>query len=140
MILCLKGKDAAGQVKQMTFEVEQRRYPGTRTTVVRPVGELSDTSIPALRSALRRAVRDDSAVIVVDLGLASMSDAGVVASLLEDARRSQVIGAEVVVATAPGELAAELASCGFVDRRRRRVPAVEVPAPPNPIRRRQQPL
>ncbi|BEP16293.1 hypothetical protein acdb102_46040 [Acidothermaceae bacterium B102] len=89
-----------------------------------------------LRSALRRAVRDDSAVIVVDLGLASMADAGVVAPLVEAARLGQVFGAEVVVATAPGELATTLASCGFVDRRRRRTPVVDPPAPLNAARRR----
>ena len=132
------GKDARRQVSEMAFEVEQRRYPGTRTTVVRPVGELSASSISQLRSALRRAVRDDSAVIVVDLGLASVADAGVVAPLLEAARLGQVFGAEVVVATAPGELAATLASCGFVDRRRSRTPVAPPPAQLDPARRRQR--
>jgi anti-anti-sigma regulatory factor len=121
----------------MAFEVEQRRYPGTRTTVVRPIGELSTGSMSLLRRALRRAVREDSAVIVVDLGLTSVRDLTVVAPLVEAARLGQAFGAEVVVATAPGELAAGLASCGLVDRRRSRLPIVDVAAPPDSARRRQ---
>ena len=121
----------------MTFEVEQRRYPSTRTTVVRPVGELSVGSIPELRTALRRAVRDDSAVIVVDLGLTSVADLAVVAPLVEAARLGQAYGAEVVVATAPDEIEAGLASVGLVDRRRRRPSSADVPSLPDAARRRQ---
>ena len=121
----------------MTFEVEQRRYPSTRTTVVRPVGELSAGSLTELRTALRRAVRDDSAVIVVDLGLTSVADAALIVPLVEAARLGEASGAEVVVATAPGEIAARLASCGLVDRRRRRSPALEVPSLSDAARRRQ---
>jgi len=131
----LVGKDDDGQVSQMAFEVEQRRYPDTRTTVVRPVGELSAGSMRELRTAVRRAVRDDSAVIVVDLGLASMSDADMVVPLVEAARLGQAYGAEVVVSTPLGALAAGLARCGLVDRRRRGQPA-DVPALPDPVRRR----
>jgi anti-anti-sigma regulatory factor len=120
----------------MAFEVEQRRYPGSRTTVVRPVGELSAGSIRELRTAVRRAVRDDSAVIVVDLGLASMPDADLVLPIVEAARLGQAYGAEVVVATAPGALAASLARCGLVDRRRRGQPTADASLP-DPARRRQ---
>jgi anti-anti-sigma regulatory factor len=120
----------------MAFEVEQRRYPGTRTTVVRPIGELSSGSMSLLRTALRRAVREDSAVIVVDLGRASVRDLTVVAPLVEAARLGQELGAEVVVATAPGELAADLASCGLVDRRRSRQPIVDAAAQQDSSRRR----
>ena len=120
----------------MAFEVEQRRYPSTRTTVVRPVGELSVGSMSELRTALRRAVRDDSAVIVVDLGLTSVADADVVVPLVEAARMGHAYGAEVVVATAPGEIAEGLESFGLGDRRRRR-PAAEVSSLPDAAKRRQ---
>jgi anti-anti-sigma regulatory factor len=109
----------------MAFEVEQRRYPTTRTTVVRPVGELSVQSMSVLRTALRRAVREDAAVIVVDLALASVRDAAVVVPLVEAARLGRAFGAEVVVATAPEELQARLRSCGLTDRRRPRSAAVD---------------
>ncbi|MDX6256204.1 MAG: hypothetical protein QOJ11_2538 [Frankiales bacterium] len=109
----------------MAFEVEQRRYPITRTTVVRPVGELSIASMSLLRTALRRAVREDSAVIIVDLRLASVQDSAVVVPLVEAARLGRTFGAEVVVATAPEVLEARLASCGLGDRRRPR--AVSLP-------------
>jgi anti-anti-sigma regulatory factor len=104
----------------MAFHVEQRSYPSTRTTVVRPIGELSVASISVLRNALRKAVREDSAVIVVDLGLASVHDEAVVLPLLEAARLGRAFGAEVVVATAPDEVAGQLASRGLADRRRPR--------------------
>lgn len=104
----------------LAFEVEQRLYPTTRTTVVRPVGELSVSSVSVLRNALRKAVREESAVIVVDLGLTSVQDEDVVAPLLEAARLGRAFGAEVVVATAPEEVARELASRGLSDRRRPR--------------------
>ncbi|MDX6214287.1 MAG: hypothetical protein QOF82_3374 [Frankiales bacterium] len=127
----------------MAFEVEQRRYPMTRTTVVRPVGELSLASISLLRSALRRAVREDSAVIVVDLGLASVEDTSVVVPLVEAARLGRAFGAEVVVATAPELLKARLASCGLADRRRPRtasVPLTELSKRRTPaVRRRLRP-
>lgn len=113
----------------MAFEVEQRRYPITRTTVVRPVGELSIASMSLLRTALRRAVREDAAVIVVDLGLTSVQDSAVVVPLVEAARLGRAFGAEVVVATAPAELEARLASCGLSDRRRRRPVLPELPEP-----------
>src|SRR3954454_8898677 len=87
-----QGRPVLGQVSQMAFEVEQRRYPDTRTTVVRPVGELSAGSMRELRTAVRRAVRDDSAVIVVDLVLASMSEADMVVPLVEAARLGQAYG------------------------------------------------
>jgi anti-anti-sigma regulatory factor len=112
----------------MTFEVEQRRYPNTRTTVVRPVGELSVASMSELRTALRRAVREDAAVIVVDLGLASVHDNAVVVPLVEAARLGRAFGAEVVVATAPESLMARLASCGLTDRRRPRAVSSQPPA------------
>ncbi|MDQ1721447.1 MAG: hypothetical protein QOI26_1181 [Pseudonocardiales bacterium] len=112
----------------MTLEVEQRRYPNTRTTVVRPVGELSIASMSVLRTALRRAVREDAAVIVVDLGLASVEDTAVVVPLVEAARLGRAFGAEVVVATAPESLSARLASCGLADRRRPRPEATPPPA------------
>jgi anti-anti-sigma regulatory factor len=112
----------------MTLEVEQRRYPNTRTTVVRPVGELSIASMSVLRTALRRAVREDAAVIVVDLGLASVEDTAVVVPLVEAARLGRAFGAEVVVATAPESLSARLASCGLADRRRPRPEADPPPA------------
>ena len=112
----------------MAFEVEQRLYPTTRTTVVRPVGELSVSSIALLRNALRKAVRDDPAVIVVDLGLTSVQDEAVVAPLLEAARLGRAFGAEVVVATAPEEVAGQLASRGLADRRRPRSAPVHRPA------------
>lgn len=112
----------------MAFEVEQRLYPTTRTTVVRPVGELSVSSISLLRNALRKAVREDSAVIVVDLGLTSVQDQTVVTPLLDAARLGQAFGAEVVVATAPDEVAGQLASRGLSDRRRPRSAPVHRPA------------
>jgi anti-anti-sigma regulatory factor len=112
----------------MAFEVEQRLYPTTRTTVVRPVGELSLASISVLRNALRKAVREQSAVIVVDLGLTSVQDQTVVAPLLEAARLGLAFGAEVVVATAPDEVAGELASRGLSDRRRPRAATPPRPA------------
>lgn len=120
----------------MTFEVEQRRYPNTRTTVVRPVGELSIASMSELRTALRRAVREDAAVIVVDLGLASVYDNAVV-PLVEAARLGRAFGAEVVVATAPGSLSARLASCGLTDRRRPR--AASQPQPDAPLTAKRRP-
>lgn len=86
--------------------------------------------------AVRRAVRDDSAVIVVDLGLTSFADDGMVVSLVAAARLGQECGAEVVVVTAPGEVAAGLASVGLVDRRRRRAPGAEVPSLPDVAKRR----
>ncbi|MDX6226911.1 MAG: hypothetical protein QOI76_301 [Frankiales bacterium] len=113
----------------MAFEVEQRRYPITRTTVVRPVGELSIASMSLLRTALRRAVRDDSAVIIVDLGLASVHDSAVVVPLVEAARLGRAFGAEVVVATAPEVLEARLASCGLGDRRRPRAVSLPLTGP-----------
>jgi anti-anti-sigma regulatory factor len=119
----------------MTFEVEQRRYPNTRTTVVRPVGELSVSSMSELRTALRRAVREDAAVIVVDLGLASVYDNAVVVPLVEAARLGRAFGAEVVVATAPESLTARLASCGLTDRRRPRA-ASSMPQGDPPAKRR----
>jgi anti-anti-sigma regulatory factor len=119
---------STGRSRHRHFEVEQRRYPNTRTTVVRPVGELSVTSVSMLRAALRRAVREDSAVIVVDLGLASVRDEDVVAPLVEAARMGRALGAEVVVATAPDEIAPRLRSCGLTDRRRPRAAPVDRPA------------
>src|SRR4051812_33566655 len=112
----------------MAFEVEQRLYPTTRTTVVRPVGELSLSSISVLRTALRMAVREDSAVIVVDLGLTSVNDEDVVVPLVEAAGLGLAFGAEVVVATAPAEVARQLASRGLSDRRRPRTPVIPRPA------------
>ncbi|MDX6205541.1 MAG: hypothetical protein QOF39_1598 [Frankiales bacterium] len=128
----------------MAFEVEQRRYPSTRTTVVRPVGDLSIASMSVLRTALRRAVREKAAVIVVDLALASVQDTAVVIPLVEAARLGRAFGAEVVVVTPPDSLSARLASCGLTDRRRPRAAAVQPPAespaaarrrPPTPRRR-----
>ena len=120
----------------MAFVVEQRSYPSTRTTVVRPVGELSVSSIPVLRKALRQAVRDDPAVIVVDLGLTSVPDEAVVGRLVEAARLGREFGAEVVVATAPEEVAATLASRGLFDRRRPRKPTLVRDAEDDPAQRR----
>ncbi|MDX6245222.1 MAG: hypothetical protein QOE76_2945 [Frankiales bacterium] len=128
----------------MAFEVEQRRYPSTRTTVVRPVGDLSIASMSVLRTALRRAVREKAAVIVVDLALASVQDTAVVIPLVEAARLGRAFGAEVVVVTPPDSLSARLASCGLTDRRRPRAAAVQPPVespaaarrrPPTPRRR-----
>jgi anti-anti-sigma regulatory factor len=118
----------------MALEVEQRRYPITRTTVVRPVGELSIASMSLLRTALRRALRDDAAVIVVDLGLASVSDSAVVIPLVEAARLGRAFGAQVIVVTAPALVSARLASCGLTDRRRPRAPEQQPPEqqPPGP--------
>jgi anti-anti-sigma regulatory factor len=122
-------------VIHVVLEIEQRRYPITRTTVVRPVGELSIASMSVLRSALRRAVRGDAAVIVVDLARTSVQDAAMAVPLVEAARLGRAFGAEVVVATAPEQLAGRLASCGLVDRRKRR-PAASAPLPGSPVRRR----
>ena len=119
----------------MALEVEQRCYPTTRTTVVRPVGELSVSSIPVLRSAVRRAVREESHVIVVDLGLASVRDAEVVTPLVEAARLGRQFGAEVVVATAPQAVADQLASRGLLDRRRPRAQPALAPSPHGSHRR-----
>lgn len=120
----------------MAFEVEQRRYPITRTTVVRPVGELSIGSMSLLRTALRQAVREDAAVIVVDLGLASVSDSAVVLPLVEAARLGRSFGAKVVVVTAPDLVSARLASCGLTDRRRPRAPDHQPHDVPGPTKRR----
>ncbi|MBT2207848.1 STAS domain-containing protein [Actinomadura sp. NEAU-AAG7] len=93
--------------------LSRERRPGA--TVVALRGELDMATAPALREALRIALRDPGALVVIDLADVTFCDASGLALLVGTRRRTEREGAAVVLA-APRPQLARLLEISGLDR------------------------
>ena len=77
---------------------------GRGDCVIRPVGELTETTAPALRTSMTRTVLEGARRIVLDLSLTSRIDASGRDALVRCSRAVRAANATLVLAAAPNHV------------------------------------